>query len=404
MRQRTNCFSWFTSLATTVAMLLLAGCSDDNDLPEPVPCTILVYMVADNSMDKEVEYALEQMKQGAAKSEGGTVVYLDRQNEAPRLFYITADGKETPLKVYEEENSACAETLARVIKETKELVPAKRYGLVYWSHSMGWLPQNHAVKLKSETLKAATGFPRTRYVGTDEHPGDGTNLVTVMEIDDMVNSLHDNGLEYIWFDVCLMGSIEALYELRNKCRYLVASPTEVMMEASNNASGIPFAKIRPYLSGDETDLKEACRIYCNHYRENQQEVLRSATITLVDAAQLEGLYHVASAILRGRLEAASTLDVNGLQAYHQGNMPSVFFDLGEVIKRLSTDGEYASFREQLDRTVLYKEATEQFINLPIDPGQFSGLSCYIPLSKWQGNTEYDYYFTLGWSGVYKVTR
>ena len=37
-----------------------------------------------------------------------------------------------------------------------------------------------------------------------------------MEIDALADALPDNVAEYIWFDVCLMGCIEGLYEMRNK--------------------------------------------------------------------------------------------------------------------------------------------------------------------------------------------
>ncbi|MCI1647799.1 MAG: clostripain-related cysteine peptidase [Bacteroides sp.] len=40
-----------------------------------------------------------------------------------------------------------------------------------------------------------------------------------MEIDQLADALPDHVAEYIWFDVCLMESVEALYELRNKSDY-----------------------------------------------------------------------------------------------------------------------------------------------------------------------------------------
>lgn len=395
---------WFSQqfwLVTGFALLFLASCSkEDDDLPEPGSYTTLIYMAADNSMDSEVDYTLEQLKEGAKKSGGTAVVYLDREDETPRLFRISTDGTEIQLMSYDEENSASAETLARVLEETKELAPAGHYGLVYWSHSMGWLPREYTKSLKTATLKSESAFPRTRYLGVDDHPGDGTAWATVMEIDEMADALSDDGLEYIWFDVCLMGGVEPLYELRNKCRYLVASPTEVLMEADYDASGAPYAEALPYLFGGETELTKACQIYYNHYNGKKQEILRSATITLIDAGQLDGLYSAASAILNGKLAVASALDVSGLQVYHQGSIPPVFFDFGDVIKQLGSASEQETFQEQLDQTVIYKAATGKFVDLTIDPGHFSGLSCYVPLSKWQTNAEYAYYFTLGWSGVY----
>ncbi|RNL86266.1 Clostripain family protein [Sinomicrobium pectinilyticum] len=389
-------------IKVSMTVLFLAGCTQDDNLPdltEPVSYTTLVYMAADNSMDSEVDYTLEQLKEGIPKSGGIVLVYLDREGEAPRLFRILEDGTEAPLMHYEEENSASAETLKRVLEETKELVPAERYGLVYWSHSMGWMPRDYAKTLRPVSERGAV-FPRTRYLGIDNHPGEGNTFATVMEIDRMAAILPDHELEYIWFDVCLMAGVEPLYQLRNKCRYMVASPTEVLMEAGYDASGAPYGAILSYLFGGEEDLEEACRLYIEHYNRKKQEILRSATISLVDAGQLEGLYIITSDILEGKLESASVMETRDLQAYHQGNIPPVFFDFGDMIGQLGTTAQQKTLREQLERTVIYKAATDQFIELPIDPEHFSGLSCYVPLSKWRSNPEYAYYFNLDWGGVY----
>ncbi len=382
-----------------IAMFILAGCGDDKELPDSTSATVLIYMAADNSMDSDVDYSLEQLKTGAKNSNGTTVVYLDREDEAPRLFEITHDGEEVLLKSYDEENSASAETLSRVISETKELEPADRFGLVLWSHAMGWLPYGYSSTTLS-ARKSGTSFPRTRYIGIDNHPGDDTSGSKVMEITDMANEIPEGTAEFILFDVCLMGSVEALYELRHICNYMIASPTEVLAEADWDASGMPYDEVLPLLFGDEEDLAKACLKYYNHYNGMSSEILRSATISLVDANQLDVLYNVAASILEGKLSQAASLDVSGLQVYYTSSVPHVFFDLGDVIQQLSTDSEYATFEEQLNNTVLYKAATSEFIDLTIDPGHFSGLSSYVPLSKWSGNTEYAYYFTLGWSGVY----
>lgn len=96
-------------------------------------------------MDSDVDYSISQLKAGAKRSAGTAVVYVDRMDEAPRLFKITQAGEEVLLKNYEEENSANVETLVRVIEETKELVPSERFGLVLWSHSMGWVPSGYSV-------------------------------------------------------------------------------------------------------------------------------------------------------------------------------------------------------------------------------------------------------------------
>lgn len=401
-----NTRKFFSAAIGCCLLLPLASCSENEEIivpPAPVSYTTLVYMAADNSMDSEVDYTVSQLKQGARRSAGTAVVYVDREGEAPRLFSITQQGEEVPLKSYAEENSASPETLARVISEAKELVPSDRFGLVLWSHSMGWLPGGYDSGLvpQGTRWKAAGGFPRTRYIGIDNHPGSDASSV-MMEIDALADALPDGVAEYIWFDVCLMGCVESLYEMRRKADYLIASPTEVLAEAGYDASGIPYAKVLPYLFGGVEDLEQACATYYGHYNGMRHDILRSATIALVDAAGLDGLFTATRNLLQGRLHDMKTLDTSVLQAYHTDNVPNVFFDMGDIVHAVA-GGQTDEFDAQLRRTVVYKAATPQFINkLSISQEHFSGLSIYVPLSKWKGNYEYDYYFNnLEWSGIYE---
>ena len=381
---------------------VFTGCSNDKeDLPPaPVSYTALIYMIADNSMDSDVDYSISQLKAGARHSAGTAVVYVDRLNEAPRLFKITQAGEEVPLKSYAEDNSANIETLVEVIEETKKLVPSEKFGLVLWSHSMGWLPNGYSSGLRMKSGLPYRHFPRTRYIGPDFHPGDVPTSDNMIEVDELAESLPDHVAEYIWFDVCLMGCVEGLYAVRNKCNYLIASPTEVLAEADYDASGIPYAKVLPYMFGGAEELKQACRAYYNHYNGMKYDVLRSATITLVDAKQLDGLYDVVHGILGGHLSEVESMDTSGLQAYHTKDVPGVFFDLKDMVNRLKSTDD-AILEAQLEKTVVYTEATVSFKNVAIDRNRYCGLSVYVPLRKWEKNAEYKYYFeSLEWGRIY----
>ena len=41
------------------------------------------------------------------------------------------------------------------------------------------------------------------------------------------NSFQQGESEFILFDACLMSSIEVLYDLRDKAKYVIASPAEL---------------------------------------------------------------------------------------------------------------------------------------------------------------------------------
>ena len=393
-------------LSLLLTSFLFTGCwFDDDDDDEKEPYTILVYMAADNTLDGDVAYSLGQLRAGLS-SKGAVLVYLDRDNKAPRLFRLTAEGNETDLKIYTEENSASATMLSQVIADTKELVPSEKFGLVIWGHSMGWVPEDYEMPTRAAGLRASQRFPRTRYISIDDDPGSSGS--EYMEISDVAAALPALTAEFILFDVCLMGSVEALYELRHTCNYVIASPTEVLAEPDYKASGMPYAEILPYLFEGETGFKKACQAYYEYYRDYTNadlesdlvEQIRSATISLIDMQEMEGLYTVTSGILKGKLAQAESLDVSGFQVYHTPFIPQVFFDMGDVVNALSNDAEYLTFQTQLNKTVLYHQATDKFISVSIDPAHFSGLSMYVPLAKWSGNNEYSYYQSLDWFGVY----
>lgn len=383
-------------------LFVFTSCSNDDEVPPPAPIsyTTLIYMMADNSMDSEVDYCISQLKEGAKHSAGTAVVYIDRMNEAPRLFKITQAGEEVALKSYDDESSATVETLAQVIEDTKKLAPSNKFGLILWSHAMGWLPWHYSSNIRSASNHKERTFPYTRYIGYDTHPGNSANSTVTMTVDKLADALPDNVAEYIWFDACLMGSVEVMYELRNKCNYLVASPTEVLAEANYDASGIPYSKVLPYLFGSKEKLTQACKIYFNHYNGMKYDVLRTATIALVDAAELDRLHDTVHGILGGHLNEVGNMDVNGLQAYHTDKIPHVFFDFTDVLNHLK--GTNAILEAQMKRTVIYKATTDQIINkLTINKDKFSGLSVYVPLAKWKTNPEYEYYFSsVEWSDVY----
>lgn len=393
------------SLIFFFVVFFLTGCWDDDD-DNKVPYTILVYMAADNSLDQDVDYSLQQLRSGLT-NKGTVVVYLDRDGNDQTLFQLAAEEKnDILLKNYDEENSASASTLSRVITETKKSVPSEKFGLVIWGHSMAWVPESYETTTRATSFRLNRDFPRTRYISIDDDPGNGGSAY--MEISDVAAALPASTAEFILFDVCLMASVEALYEIRHTCDYVIASPTEVLAEPDYEASGMPYAVILPYLYEGETGLKKACQAYYEYYKNYTNtdlepdlvEQLRSATISLIDMQELEGLYSVTSGILEGKLPQAEGLDVSGFQVYHTPFKPQVFFDMGDVVEALSNDAQYLTFQAQLKKTVLYSAATEKFVNITIDPTHFSGLSMYVPLTKWSANKEYSYYKSLDWFNVY----
>lgn len=69
------------------------------------------------------------------------MIYADRRGGYPQLIEILSDGNQKVLETYPVQNSASPETLNRSLQHMIELAPAKRYGMIVFSHATGWLPQ-----------------------------------------------------------------------------------------------------------------------------------------------------------------------------------------------------------------------------------------------------------------------
>lgn len=369
--------------------LVLASC-EKSDPVEPDPDrAVLVYMAADNSLSSDGYSNIELMLEGMRHTSGRLLIYFDPSDDVPHLLTIQG-GKEAridTLREYKEENSASPEVLKRVVDDARNAFPHSSYGLILWSHGMGWLPENYYFPGTTTSSVRKGRYLRTKYLGEDNHPGDGGGTAR-LEIDQIARALPD-GFDFILMDACFMSSVEALYELRNKAEYFISSPAEVI------ANGFPYDKIAPYLWGGEEDFRKICKTFFDFYNEHEDPHRmgwQSATVSLVKSAELEGLMAATRNILRQRT------DFQGITAWSYplsySTLPDVFFDLGDYIGQVATAEQYAEFRKQLARTVIYKLATPEFFFQPIPEDKFSGLSTYIPYPQWAAMNRA--YFGLSW--------
>lgn len=381
-----------------LAIAILYGCQDSDD-PGPVISenrTVLIYMAADNSLgsygdDKKNLSLMMQGMESMGVCNGHLVVYWDPVDGAPCLLSIEldAEGKavQRVIENYPEENSASPQTLRRVIERTKEKFPAKSYGLFLWSHGMGWIPQNYNFRQAYAPERLNREFPRTRTFGEDKHPGTGGNQKTSMEITELAEVL-PAGFSFILFDACLMGSIEVAYELREKCEYMIASPAEVLAE------GFPYHKVIPLLWGEESEMKRICEEFYHYYNE-RNGMERSATVSLTRTSELDALAQITRSILKGRRAEIFKMETPDIFLYPgTAGVPPVVFDLKDYIRAMATEAQFKAFCTQLDKTVVYKAATEYYFDEPLPSAKVSGLSSYIPLRQWQKMD--DQYFQYQW--------
>ena len=372
------------------SILSFISCADSDTIKKDIERTVLVYMAADNNLSSFGNTNIQLMLQGMKNVEGRLVIYLDPSNDVPRLMVI--EGNSAPkldtLVTYSEENSASPEVLRRTIQDVRNLYPSNSYGLILWSHGMGWLPEKYNFhRSYSAGLVRYTNLP-TKYFGQDTHTGDGA-MESFIETDELMAGISGH-FNFIMFDACFMGAVEVLYGLRDYADYFIASPAEIL------ANGFPYDKIVPWLWGDEEDLKRVCAEYFNYYNtypDPNNAGWNSATVALVKSSELQHLVELTSNIV-GENKCVASTDV-WRYPLSKSSLPNVFYDLGDYINTYGDESQQSAYKQQLEKTVVFKAATPTFFGQTIPTDKFSGLSVYIPQTRWDDMNQI--YYQLEWA-------
>lgn len=371
--------------------LLFNACESSNSVEPDADRMILFYLAADNGLDFYLKKNIEDILEGMEGVNGRVVIYMDARNHVPVLMTIKRQGNRCVLDTierYEEENSASPRVLRRVANRVRELYPSSSYGLVLGSHASGWIPTGIQFPQTKAMARRLGSVPMTRFFGEDGNQADDWEEGNGINVEDFVKGLPD-GYEFILFDACLMGSIEIMYALRHKAKYVVASAPEILVD------GFPYMEVMPLLWGNEEDLKEVCRRYRDYYENHSSdETWKSGVIALVRTAYLDTLALQCREILNGKMEEIEVMASSEIWRYPLIDYAwDVFFDFDSYIRRWASESQYAAFKSCLDLAV-YDLSTTTFNGQPI-PEECCGISTYIPLKQWA--TANDEYYNLDWA-------
>jgi hypothetical protein len=337
---------------------MLVSCSKE-DTPELTSRTVIVYMAADNDLSADAWVDLAEMKRGFSETGAKLIVFIDPLNETPVLLEI-GNGKETTISVYPELNACDPAVLKNVLEEVIALYPAEEYGLVFWSHATSWMP--------------ARSFLRSF----------GRDSGSEINIPELASSLPLK-FRFILFDACLMGSVEVAYELKDKTDYLVASSTETISD------GFPYEQVVPELIKPEVDFKAVAQRYFDYYNA-EAGANQSATISAVETKHLPELAHQLKLLCENSTAVLQAFDRNSVQRLDVYN-EQYTFDLLDFVNKMLPEADKNNFVTQLEKAVLYKNHTPQFIQ-QYEIATYCGLSCYIPHP--QRSDLNKFYRTLGW--------
>lgn len=347
-------------------VILFSGCANEDE-PEqgPVNRTVLIYMLSNNNLGSTYRFDtqnINDMLQVAASgglNGGNLIIYRDGYDTNPQLIQIrkneSGSAEKAIIKEYPDRNSATTEVMRSVIDETKELFPAKEYGLILWSHSTGWAPGNSSLALS----------PARRYeLPTRSFGQDGKNY---MEIDELAEAIPDKQFHFILTDVCFMGGIECAYQLRNKTDYYIGSAAEVL------GAGMPYSLTIPKLFDYHLDLKDVCNTIYTYYNA-QSGAYRTSTVGLVDCHRLEALADSIHEIFEAHRNDAMP-DISNIQHFDR-QPPYICFDLQDFLSQIATPDENTGLEQALSQAILYHAATPSVMG-DVSIYKHCGLSCYI---------------------------
>ena len=334
---------------------------------------------------------------------------------------------DTLVRYPEETHSATAEQFHSVLSYINEEFPAKSYGMIFSSHATGYLPTgyyadpyNYIYQPKS-SARYRSGMryrsqpvpyikpefdpthPEVKSIGQDQVGPFGNYVSYEIEITDFTAALPMK-MDYILFDACLMGGVEVAYELKDKCRLVGFSQTEVLAE------GFDYTTLTNHLLRSDTPVPQAvCEDFFHQYN-IQTGINRSATISMVDCTKMEPLADICQELFDKYNDILINLDPGDLEQEDQSKVIQRYFrssfhwfyDLKDIlIKAGATEDEIQKVQDALDECVEYKAATPEFMeSFPIRT--HSGLSMYLPS---HGSKELDkFYRTLEWNKATSLVR
>ncbi len=381
-------------LCFSILILISISCIENEELHRDK--MILFYFDGNNNLSSTIQPNIDSLLKGYVPSEGlyadAFLIYEHKKGEEPMLYQyaknINGEVVKTLVAMYGSETvSADTAQLKRVIADARLAYPAQEYGLIFWSHGTGWLPQGyHNVPLDmmqvKDYIEPGTDLYDVKSVGQDVN-STGRHEI---EIQDFAAAL-DNDYEFILFDCCLMSCIEVAYELRNNTKYIIASPTEVLTK------GYPYTIMMDPLF-NSSDWKQALNTTClDFYNYNNEDASQPwGTVAMIDCSKVEALSRVCKKIFSAHRDEIAAISPKSLQQYDR-NTRCWYNDIDDFVSRIASESEYKEFTQALNDVVVNKYATERFITIQIN--HFSGLSMYVPNAKYSILNEY--YMNLAWN-------
>lgn len=340
-------------LPITLFLVTLVGCKGEREMPDGRASqrAVLVVLAGDNSLSDEVAWRLRALKEGWSEELGPLFVLADSQRQAePILYQVTSDASgrvqyKTIATFPSWENSASGELWERVFATLRAcLHPKASLGLVVFSHGSGWLPEG------------ALSHPRSFL----EDKG------RTISLEDFVEALPAEGLEFVLFDMCFTAGVEVAYALREKVSYVVVSSAEMLspgfVSLYRSHLSLLYGKL-------PSSLVQWTELHAQEV-EGKEGMYQSGTLSVLHLSSMEKLACWVGRHDRGRGQ-------EGVTHFDRARSIPLFYDLGTYLQvQCDDEEERRELSQLLHSIVLYKWHTPYFMGRPLPA--HSGMSMYLP--------------------------
>ena len=400
-------------LCGLLLLSLLVSCSKDSDTDGPTPGTtsyrhtLIIYMSAQNSLGYQgasymdsVEIARGSM---SLKSTSDNILFYLDDAQKPRIYRLYKKDANNAyiqkVKQFDTDlDSSDPATLTTVLNFAATNYSSKSYGLVLWSHGLGWLPD--IADLYSETARSKS-FYSTQSFGVDVGEGGDMSqdlnaqgkLGRQMGIDELASAIETSKVHptYVFFDACLMQCTEVAYALRNATDYIIGSP------AVTSGYGIYYADMIPngffaYPFTQDSISKMVDTYYYDVMENTSTKRYYSGTgciMSAIKTSEMENLAKATAIVLPYAVKNGQSPDMTDVCHYNNFAKTSYphFYDAACAMKQLLPDSLYQTWRQQLNKAVVYKVGSPTFYDYDVnghiyttnlDQDNYCALSLFIP--------------------------
>ncbi len=354
---------------------------------DTVSRTVLVYIMAENSISNYLKTDFEEIKSAAytLSDDARLFVYFDNSDttKLPVLYqYHPYDNTLIENVVYSFEEDVCSSdtaTLGKVLDVIFADYPTKAFDLVMGSHADGW-------------INYPSGSALNRSIGIDNEKNSFSNeITTTIEVEELVVLLErlPVKVDRLMFDACLMQGVEVAYALRNAADWIIGSPAEIP------ADGAPYDKVIPEFFNPVSTVEDIMYEYKSYYDSRNY----AAVLSAVNTSYMQELAATTRGLVAKYFAVDARNNYSAALAYVPGRAPA-YYDVNSVMKKFLSDSEYSQWKRAFDKAVPYimvsnsrkvwSNIANRLVNVTADCG---AVSAYFPQGRTM-NTAYNTDFRL----------